>query len=546
MRWRFSVPVIALLVCLTAVEAADMEMGYDDLIQDGSVSLSAGTKHFVRFPQYFPVPYQVWGVTAWFSQQNTCRIRLYPDSAGLPDTSSCLYDTTVSLNASRWRPYPFEFQVTDTGDLWVCITGTGGQLYTDRSYPDGNSWQYSGGVMERLDSDDLLVRLRVRGEAVTHDVCVQSIDNPFWYVAPAEHDMMPRATVKNLGTGSETFDVSCLIDSSGVVVYTSTRSVNLGPNSSAYVSFDPWTVGDSGAVYQMKVFTQLDADTCRFNDTLAKNLTSNPEEELFYDLRTLHATFVFLGSITPDLLERITPAAYPAQVMKLKMSFHPVGSPDSFQLRLVVRPDLNPQDFYSYEPDMARVIWTGYRPTTNRYGWREYDLSDEQIVIAGEDAEAYVGYTYVRHPGGSFNVHCDDTYRYPNGDPPYGFAERFGFDSEVEVDRDYLVRARVRYIPSSAIAERKTTGVRESHGFYLVPNPVSDLGRICFNLTGKADVEIGLYDASGRCLKSLHKGRLGPGRHFRDVSFSELGSGIYFLKMKTGDAVLVERAVVVK
>lgn len=104
-----------------------------------------------------------------------------------------------------------------------------------------------------------------------HDVGVDSITTPPDTVEPGSvHG--PVGWVKNYGTQDEDFDAICQIDSSGIVVYADTISINgLMPDSSHEGVFGNWTVPDAqGVLYNTCVWTVLYWDQLPENDTLCK------------------------------------------------------------------------------------------------------------------------------------------------------------------------------------------------------------------------------------------------------------------------------------
>jgi len=88
----------------------------------------------------------------------------------------------------------------------------------------------------------------------------------------------PQAVVKNIGSNPESFDVECIIDTSGTPVYGDTSLVSdLAVGDSLPVSFKNWTVGpDTGVTYRVTVVTLLPGDYHPENDTLSKLTTSVP------------------------------------------------------------------------------------------------------------------------------------------------------------------------------------------------------------------------------------------------------------------------------
>jgi outer membrane protein assembly factor BamB len=106
------------------------------------------------------------------------------------------------------------------------------------------------------------------------DVGVDSIDLPSG--VKAETDYTPRAVVQNYRMGLQSFDVACVIDTSGVAVYSDTVTVgNLSETTPYEVTFDPWAVGqDTGIVYTVTVAALLEGDGNAYNDTLVTEARS--------------------------------------------------------------------------------------------------------------------------------------------------------------------------------------------------------------------------------------------------------------------------------
>jgi hypothetical protein len=79
--------------------------------------------------------------------------------------------------------------------------------------------------------------------------------------------LSPQATVKNIGVGTETFDVTCEINPGG---YSSTETVtDLAPGDSFQITFSPDFTFATGS-YTVTVYTQLPGDVNSVNDTLEK------------------------------------------------------------------------------------------------------------------------------------------------------------------------------------------------------------------------------------------------------------------------------------
>ena len=111
------------------------------------------------------------------------------------------------------------------------------------------------------------------GKQVGIDVGAQSIDIPSTTLALPQN---PKATVKNLGTTTQTFNVTMLISPGG---YSSTRTVTLlASNTTAQVSFDEWTpiVGS----HNVTAFTSLAGDLDQTNDTVRAAILANQPQQI--------------------------------------------------------------------------------------------------------------------------------------------------------------------------------------------------------------------------------------------------------------------------
>ncbi len=72
-------------------------------------------------------------------------------------------------------------------------------------------------------------------------------------------------------------------------------------------------------------------------------------------------------------------------------------------------------------------------------------------------------------------------------------------------------------------------------GFVLkqnYPNPFNNSTRIEFELPASTEVELVLYEQSGRRVRTLFEGRLPAGTHMVELSAGDLPSGVYFYRLK--------------
>jgi len=152
------------------------------------------------------------------------------------------------------------FRTTD-GETWLPDTSGTTNCLVHLSFPRGSKKGWVCGA-----NGTILVNFF----QPAHDVGVIAISSPDSFTVQPFEPVSPKATVKNFGTYTETFNTICLIESLGVVIYSNTQSVtNLLPGDTASVSFTAWTPGDTGNQYLVKVYSSLAGDENPYNDTLS-------------------------------------------------------------------------------------------------------------------------------------------------------------------------------------------------------------------------------------------------------------------------------------
>ncbi len=85
-------------------------------------------------------------------------------------------------------------------------------------------------------------------------------------------------------------------------------------------------------------------------------------------------------------------------------------------------------------------------------------------------------------------------------------------------------------------------------GFRLrvYPSPASSPVSIGFQLPDRRDVEVGVYDPAGRLVERVFRGALGAGPHILPLPGHGGTNGIYFIRLRAGDEVAVEKLVRVR
>ncbi|MBD3277724.1 MAG: T9SS type A sorting domain-containing protein, partial [Candidatus Aegiribacteria sp.] len=79
------------------------------------------------------------------------------------------------------------------------------------------------------------------------------------------------------------------------------------------------------------------------------------------------------------------------------------------------------------------------------------------------------------------------------------------------------------------------------------PNPVLRNASIGFSVPGSGNVELSVYDVSGRMVETVYSGTVESGNHSVEwAPGTDIGSGVYFLRLSTESGTLTQQAMVIK
>ncbi len=182
-----------------------------------------------------------------------------------------------------------------------------------------------------------------------------------------------------------------------------------------------------------------------------------------------------------------------------------------------------------YSPQNIRVRindWQGEGPPVNWY-WVWYDT--ERIVDGPGHLDDYIGYDAY----GPWVMHVFDNFEDREVYWYYWIAEIYGE-------------------PTTGIENEDLSGVPndfELSGNY--PNPFNSATAVKFGLPEEAEVNIAVYDVLGRLVRVLTDETLPAGYHRvvwdgRDQEKQAVSSGVYMLRMKSGDRSFDKRMTMVK
>lgn len=121
-------------------------------------------------------------------------------------------------------------------------------------------------------------------------------------------------------------------------------------------------------------------------------------------------------------------------------------------------------------------------------------------------------------------------------------ADDAGAGSLVEAAVDDIALSAVR----APVTDAPEAAPLASGVVSLRPNPLRSDGTIAYRVESDTRVRLGLYDVSGRLVRSLADGRVGPGEHAVRVDAGSLPVGIYFLRFETSSALQVKQVAIVR
>lgn len=121
---------------------------------------------------------------------------------------------------------------------------------------------------------------------------------------------------------------------------------------------------------------------------------------------------------------------------------------------------------------------------------------------------------------------------------------------------EFLENGKI-FIDDVVFAEGVTSGAGDTPSalgaklYQNVPNPFNPTTRISFDLAQRENVEISVYDVTGRLVNTLFKGRLGAGPHSvtwdgKAASGARVSSGVYLYVLRTSSEQVARRMVLLK
>ncbi|MDZ7725021.1 MAG: glycoside hydrolase family 9 protein [candidate division KSB1 bacterium] len=108
------------------------------------------------------------------------------------------------------------------------------------------------------------------------------------------------------------------------------------------------------------------------------------------------------------------------------------------------------------------------------------------------------------------------------------------------------VSSRIQLVESSSSVDDKAGLPKSFHMGQNYPNPFNPRTTIAYELPVASDVELCVYDVSGRKIQSLVDSYKSPGRYRAIWDTQELASGVYFYQLKTDEFSDIKKCLFVK
>jgi len=83
-----------------------------------------------------------------------------------------------------------------------------------------------------------------------------------------------------------------------------------------------------------------------------------------------------------------------------------------------------------------------------------------------------------------------------------------------------------------------------SQSFKIFPNPIKSNTTIAYSLPENSDVEISLFDVTGRKVQTLFEGHQIAGEHTLDVELNTIEAGVFFFKLKAGTYKSISKCII--
>jgi hypothetical protein len=121
-----------------------------------------------------------------------------------------------------------------------------------------------------------------------------------------------------------------------------------------------------------------------------------------------------------------------------------------------------------------------------------------------------------------------------------GLAVRGDEDPFSDNFMNFLALDAAQVRNSGVISDVKVVDAAE-FDFEISPNPASGMALISYVVPEMAPTTISIYDMMGKEVKSYNRGEIMAGNYNNTISVADLSSGLYLVRLQTGDRIAVQK-----
>ncbi len=560
-------------------------LSYDDGIADNAWAYYSGNNGWAQRydAAFYPariesLGFHIWGPD-WPSPGGDQMIAaIYDDDGPNGNPGTELYNSgviTITRGTYNYIPVPGDIIIED-GTFYATYIQSGNNpncpgLSEDETAPfAGESWAYGGGSWS-LDGREMMIKAFV-SPVIHYDVGLVSIDSPDDFTDPGV-PVAPEATVENFGDSAAiAFDVVCRIDENSSIVYQDTVNIPLlDPERQQVVTFDDWTPGPQGSVYQLYMWVDFAQDQIPSNDSMDIIIHSgvpggdyliwdpDPDNSSGPVIHSIFDEVKLSGDYTTDL------SSYMPYLSNYSSIFVCCGQyPNAY---LIEDGSEEASTLESYLTSGGNMYLEGgdvwyYDPSHGGYDFNSYFGSDATGDGAGSISAMNgvpgsmfedMSFTYntgaslysdIFGTGGNASLAFTDqgqhyvAHYWENsyGGKTFGFSGEFG--GIIEGSTPNTLSELL-----SRIAGYLLTGIEEiptdvNFAVKITPNPAKGTTIINYTIPNKSKLKIFIYDITGRIIRSDISEKTAGNHAFvwdgRDENMTRVASGVYFYTIKAG------------
>jgi len=348
-------------------------------------------------------------------------------------------------------------------------------------------------------------------------------------IVPFQNEITPRLQIKNLGQHTEVFNVTFRVLDGASIIYEEILPETLTSGESKMIDFSPWEAGDMGTQYGINLFTDLTGDEFTDNDTITDIFTVDSVSVHSHSLPMQNAFSAAATGAYFAKSMRLTPLAYPAQIIEIRCFLHIVDS--GIPVTFCVWSDANPDIRDTFE--LENIIWSTTENVGPYYGWYVVDIPDS-VIVQSQDVECYIGAGWPAIITGGADIFPLWKGEIIYARNHYGNASGNSIDDLTWGDSGYRphICGIVKYFENTGVEIKDSLQV-QNIVFNNYPNPFSLTTCFNYSLPNYCKVEVSIYNTLGQKVKILVDENQDPGIYSIywngiDSQYTKCPSGIYF------------------